>query len=99
MLLENNGRMSCGKGSKHIHIRYFFITDRIKKKEFRVEHCPTKEMIADYYTKPLQGGLFYKFRDLILGISVNDSDKYREEYMNAMERYGLTPTATADAAD
>ena len=29
MLLQKNGRMSCGKGSKHIHIRYFFITDKI----------------------------------------------------------------------
>jgi len=32
ILLENNGRYSVGKGSKHIDIRYFFITDRIEKK-------------------------------------------------------------------
>ena len=94
---KNNGRMSCGKGSKHIHIRYFFITDKIKQKELKVLHCPTKEMIADYYTKPLQGGQFYKFKDLILGINVKDMDKYKEEYKEAIASYGLTPTAAAVA--
>ena len=29
-ILQNSGCLSCGKGSKLIHIRYFFITDRIK---------------------------------------------------------------------
>ena len=29
MLLENNGIYSAGKGSKHIHIHYYLITDRI----------------------------------------------------------------------
>ena len=97
MLLQKNGRMSCGKGSKHIHIRYFFITDKIKQKELKVLHCPTEEMIADYYTKPLQGGQFYKFRDLILGINVKNMDKYKEEYREAITSYGLTPTAAAVA--
>ena len=25
-------------------------------------------MVADYFTKPLQGALFYKFRDQIMGV-------------------------------
>jgi len=54
-------------------------------------------MIADYYTKPLQGGQFYKFKDLILGINVKDMDKYKEEYKEAIASYGLTPTAAAVA--
>jgi hypothetical protein len=36
MLLENNGIYSPGKGSKNIHIWFYFITDRIKRKEFKV---------------------------------------------------------------
>jgi hypothetical protein len=52
MLLENNGIYSAGKGSKHIHIRYYFTTDRIKRKEFKVMYCHTGEMIADFFTKP-----------------------------------------------
>jgi len=50
ILLENNGRMSCAKGSKRIHIRYFFITDKIKQKEIKVTYCPTEEMMTDYMT-------------------------------------------------
>ena len=32
LLQQNNSRLSCRKGSKHIPIRYFFITDQILKK-------------------------------------------------------------------
>ena len=31
--------------------------------------CPTERMIADYFTKPLQGSLFRKMRDIIIGIT------------------------------
>ena len=67
MLLERNGKASSSKRTKHINVRYFFITDRISKGEVRVEWCPTKEMVADFMTKPLQGSIFTKFRDLIMG--------------------------------
>lgn len=30
-------------------------------------------MLADYYTKPLQGSLFKRFRDVIMGYSPIDS--------------------------
>ena len=48
-------------------IRYFFITDRIKAGEVSVQYCPPEAMLADFFTKPLQGGLFYRFRDVIMG--------------------------------
>ena len=38
MLLEKNGRGSSSKRTRHINIRYFFITDRIKNKEVSVEY-------------------------------------------------------------
>mmetsp|Transcript_35752 Transcript_35752/g.72576 ORF Transcript_35752/g.72576 Transcript_35752/m.72576 type:complete len:186 (+) Transcript_35752:173-730(+) len=68
MLLAKNGKASSSKRTKHINIRYFFITDRIAKGEVKVEWCPTAEMIGDYMTKPLQGALFRKFRDIIMGV-------------------------------
>ena len=68
MLLEKNGKASSTKRTKHINIRYFFVTDRIAKKEIRVEWCSTLDMVADYMTKPLQGALFKQFRDLIMGV-------------------------------
>ena len=66
--LSENGKGSSRKGTRHINIRYFFITDRIARKEVAIQYCPTKEMVADYFTKPLQGQLFYKFRDQIMGV-------------------------------
>jgi hypothetical protein len=69
ILLENNGKASSSKHTKHINIRYFFITDRVSNKEVSVVWCPTGDMIGDYATKPLQGILFRKFRDQIMGVT------------------------------
>ena len=69
MPLEKNGRASSGKRtSRHINIRYFFIADRIASGELSVSYCPTDEMVGDFFTKPVQGSKFRKFRDLILNI-------------------------------
>jgi hypothetical protein len=68
MKLADNGKASSGKGTRHINIRYFFITDCIARKDVAIQYCPTKDMVADYFTKPLQGELFYKFRDQIMGV-------------------------------
>ena len=70
ILLETNGRKSSGKRTRHINVRYFFIADRVKSKEIRIEYCPTGDMVADYFTKPLQGALFTKFRDMIMGNTI-----------------------------
>ena len=35
-------------------------------KEVRLHWCPTKEMVADFWTKPLQGSHFRKLRDYIM---------------------------------
>ena len=68
ILLEKNGKASSTKRTKHINIRYYFVTDRINKKELTVEWCPTGDMIGDFMTKPNQGALFKKFRDQIMGV-------------------------------
>jgi hypothetical protein len=62
-----NGKASCTSNSKHVAIKYFWCTDRIKKGNISVRHCPTEKMIADYMSKPLQGRLFVTFRDVIMG--------------------------------
>ena len=51
ILLAENGRMSSSKRTRHLNIRYFFVTDCIKAKELSIKYCPTKEMVADYFTK------------------------------------------------
>ena len=65
--MSKNGRDSCTSNSKHITIKYFWVTDRIKNGNIKIVHCPTKQMIADYFTKPLQGALFHMFRKVIMG--------------------------------
>ncbi len=69
MLLERNGKASSGKRTWHINIRYFFITDRVNMKEVEIKWCPTKGMVADFMTKPLQGSHCRRFRDLIMGMT------------------------------
>ena len=68
ILLEKNGKASSSKRTKHINIRFFFVTDRVANDELSVRWCPTGAMIADFWTKPLQGALFKKFRDQIMGV-------------------------------
>jgi hypothetical protein len=58
----------------HMNIRYFFVKDKVDSKRVRIEHCPTAEMIADFFTKPLQGAPFRKLRDYIM--NVDPSSKY-----------------------
>lgn len=77
ILLQNNEAKSVGKGSRHIKIKYFFVTDKMKDKELKVIYCPTKEMIADFFTKRLQGILFMELRNAILGIKQEDMPLYR----------------------
>ena len=68
ILLEENGKRSSSKRTRALNIRYFFLTDQIEKGNLNIVYCPTGEMIADFMSKPLQGKLFEKFRDEILGI-------------------------------
>ena len=68
ILLQKNGTKSSSKRTKHIHVRYYFIHDRLKNGELKVEYCPTDEMLADMFTKPLQGKKFIKLRAKILGL-------------------------------
>ena len=73
--LAKNGRRSSSKQTRHIEVRYYFITDHIERDRVQVSYCPTGDMLADYFSKPLQGSLFRKFRNLILNIHPLDPVK------------------------
>ena len=66
MRLEINGRRSCGQRTRHLHIRYFYITDQVEQGWVKIRHCPTEAMVGDFFTKPLQGAQFRKLRAFIL---------------------------------
>ena len=67
MLLLNNGKRSSSQRTRAFNIRYFFLTDQIKKNHLAVEYCSTTKMVADYMSKPLQGKSFQEFRKAIMG--------------------------------
>ena len=86
ILLEKNGRASSGKRTRHINIRYFFVTDRIATGEVKVEYCPTGEMLGDFFTKPLQGVLFKKFRDHVLNLNGDLTYKHCQDRRSVLSK-------------
>ena len=86
------------KTNKTYKYKIFFVTDKIKSGEVNVEYCPTEMMVADFYTKTLQGKLFRIFINMILNINDPDIDTYvRSTYAKSKHKMvGLVtePTLT-----
>jgi len=83
ILLEKNGRGSSTKRTRHMNIRYFYIKNRVDAGDIKIEYCPTLEMIADYFTKPLQGILFRKMRDQVMNI--DPSSEYHSGHRSVLK--------------
>ena len=64
--IMEKGRSTSSR-TKHINVRYFFITDRVRTGEVSLKYKPTEHMVADLLTKPVQGELFRYLRSLMLG--------------------------------
>ena len=60
----------------------------LNSEKIQVEYCPTEMMLADFFTKPLQGALFRKFRDVVLGYKHIDDLKQTTEEASSQERVG-----------
>ena len=67
IILAEKGKSTTNR-TRHINIRYFFIKNRIESNDVKVVYTESGEMIADFFSKPLQGHAFEKFRDIILNI-------------------------------
>ncbi|MGK3737709.1 MAG: hypothetical protein ACI90V_004556, partial [Bacillariaceae sp.] len=81
--LVKNGKQSSTKRTRHINIRYFYVTSKIKDGSMKVIYHPTKEMVSDYLTKPLQGSLFRTHRNSIMGHDEHSISRYDKEYSDA----------------
>lgn len=66
MALVDRGR-SGAERTRHISIRYFWLRERVDKKEATVVHKGTAEMYANLLTKPLQGAQFAYERGCLTG--------------------------------
>ncbi len=82
MKMLKNGRDS----TRHVSIRFFFVADRVRKHEFTVEYCHTHSMLADFFSKALQGKLFQKYREELMGWKHVDSLKQNGVDFPAKER-------------
>ena len=79
--LGNKG-CATAQRTRHINIRYFWITDYIDRGEMCLQYMPTESMIADGLTKPLQGAAFIRMRNLLLN-SLHDAVDIDAMYTDA----------------
>ena len=56
------------KGNKHIMNRYYFVKDYYNKGIINLKYVPTKDNLADIFTKPLKREIFENIRNRIMGI-------------------------------
>ena len=87
--LEKIGKRSRIKITRHINIRYYFITDRIMNQEASVEFCPNFDIIGDYFTKALQGSQFRRFRNIVLSIHEDGIPAYNASVISLLEERKL----------
>ena len=66
IFLASKGR-STSERTRHIKIRYFFISHYIQANEIVIKHMPTESMIADALTKPLHGTKFVEMTKALTG--------------------------------
>jgi hypothetical protein len=59
------------KRSKHLLSKICFIADLVRDKVVTVHWTPTDDMIADLFTKPLQGAKFQQFVAKITGTHIS----------------------------
>jgi len=79
--LERFGKRSSTKRTRHLSIKYHYVTSKLEDKTITaVTYHPTKELVADFLTKPLQGSLFRRHRNAIMGITEKDEAEAFENY-------------------
>ena len=95
IVLENKGKASSSKHTRHIDIRYYFVTDYIEKYGLSLNWCPASDKIGYFMTKPTQGVTFKRFWDQLMGVtethnSVPGNLKKYHEYQ--VSNYGQKST-------
>jgi hypothetical protein len=65
--LARRGKSTSNR-TRHVAIRYFFIKDRMDSGEVEISYLPTERMVADFFTKPLQGAVFLQHRAMVMNL-------------------------------
>jgi hypothetical protein len=95
ILLENNGKLSSSKRTRHIKIKYYHMKEKKDDGEISFEHCPTEQMWADINTKPKQGAAFREFRGHVMGIPVDYNDDDYKDTVPSMVSKSMLPMTKA----
>eukprot|EP00253_Pinus_taeda_P007410 PITA_07410 len=78
ILCDNTSAISISKNpvmhskTKHIPIKYHFLREQLLEQKVKLEYVPSKEQVADIFTKPLPGETFEYLRQK-LGVVVASS--------------------------
>ena len=56
-------------------------------------------MIADYFSKPIQGKAFHEFRDLILRIWAEDYNAYKKQFYAIFNKHDLCEYTSIGSSD
>ena len=54
--MKRHGKRSSSRRTRHFDIRFFNVKEKLQANKVRVVSYPTEKMVADFFTKPLQGG-------------------------------------------
>jgi len=55
-----------------------------------VKYCPTSEILADFFKKPLQGSLFVKKLDLIMNSVIDPDKRCNQDHRSVLEKKDLS---------
>ena len=85
--LESNGKRSSTKRTRHLNIRYFYVTDKVRSGNVVIVYHPTQKLVGDYLTMPLNGTPFKNHRNTIMGINDGDIIYYKVKYETEKAAY------------
>ena len=68
MKLAKFGKQSSGHQTHHLEVHFSFVTNNMQRQKLWIEYCPTRDMLVDFFTKPLQRLQFQKLKKLILNL-------------------------------
>ena len=64
--------MSSTKRTKHINVRYYFVKSKIDAGEVIVQWYSGEKLVGDFFSKPLSGSKFLRFRRKIMNHKKSD---------------------------
>ena len=85
--LEANCKRSSTKQTKHIDIRYLYVTDKVKSRDVVIVHHLIEVLVRDFLSIPLKWTPSKFQKDTLIELDGEISVKYKERYENTKVMY------------